>query len=102
MAIPAANILDRARQHMRMLLAIESLIGARSRYNLSADQIDDLRDRERRLAGDILASLRRLSDIVALPVEAPGTGDPVGIEWVDLRAQPLSGEKIQERVLQRR
>lgn len=100
LAIPTAARLDEARQHMRMLLAVEALISARSRYNLSVDQIEELREREKRLAGDILASLRRLYDLVALPVEATGTADPLGIEWIDLRAQPLSGEKIQERVLE--
>jgi Protein of unknown function (DUF499) len=100
LAVPTPARLDEARQQMRMLLAVESLISARSRYNLSADQLDELREREKRLAGDILASLRRLYDLVALPVEATGAADPLGIEWVDLRAQPLSGEKIQERVLE--
>lgn len=100
LALPTAARLDEARQHMRMLLAVEALISARSRYNLSVDQLEELRDREKRLAGDILASLRRLYDIVALPIEATGSPDPLGIEWIDLRAQPLSSEKIQERVLE--
>lgn len=100
LAIPTATLLDQARQQLRTLLAVEALITGRNRYNLSTDQVDELRDREKRLSGDILASLRRLYEIVALPVEATGTSDPMGIEWIDLRAQPLSGDKIQERILE--
>lgn len=100
LAIPTLARLDEARQQMRMLLAVQALISARSRYNLSSDQLEELREREKRLSGDVLALLRRVYDLVALPVEATGAADPLGIEWVDLRAQPLSSEKIQERVLE--
>jgi hypothetical protein len=100
LALPTTARLDEARQCMRMLLAVEVLLGSRSRHNLSADQVEDLKEREKRLVGDIQASLRRLYDLVALPIETVGSADPLGIEWVDLRAQPLSGEKIQERVLE--
>ncbi|MCG8349537.1 MAG: hypothetical protein MI924_17360 [Chloroflexales bacterium] len=87
-------------QFTRNLLAADSLLGARGRYHLSHDQVEDLKDRVKRLTSEIDNTLKRLYDLVALPLEAQGAADPLRLEWFDLRSLPLSGERIQERMLE--
>ncbi|MEM8532532.1 MAG: DUF499 domain-containing protein [Chloroflexota bacterium] len=106
LAIPTAARLDEVRMFTRNLLAADSLRGARGRYSLSKDQVEDLENRVRHLGNDIDSTIKRLYDVVALPIQATASDDPsqsddpIQIEWIDLRAQPLSGEKIQERIFE--
>lgn len=100
LAIPGAGRLDEVRQQTRLLLAVEALRGAKGRYGFTADQMDDLNERQRRLTGDIQAALKRLYELVVLPVESHEPSDPLRMEIIDLRAQPLGGDKIHERVLE--
>lgn len=100
LAVPTSQRLEEARHTTRMLLAVDYLLGAQGRYNLSPDQVDDLKTRRQRLSGDLDNTLKRLYDLVGLPVEAQGSGDPLRIEWFDLRAQPLSSDRLQERIIE--
>lgn len=100
LAIPAADRLSEARQLTRTLLAIESIIGAKGRHNLSTAQVEELRGRAQDIASKLQASLKSLYTLLALPIESTETDDPMAIHLIDLRAQPLSGEKLQERILE--
>lgn len=100
-ALPTASIFDQVRQQMRMLLAVEALLDARKRYGFTPDQENELTTRLGNLGSDIQASLKRMYETVVLPVESPTEGsDPLKIEVIDLRAQPLGGDKVQPRVLE--
>jgi len=100
LAIPTSDRLNEARQLTRTLLAIETIIGAKGRHNLSDPQVDELKDRIRDLSSKLQASLRSLYKLVALPVESTGSQDPLAINPVDLQSQSFSSDKLQERILE--
>jgi hypothetical protein len=104
LALPTGRLLDQVRNHTRTLLAVDALLGAKGRYGFSSDQVADLNERRTRFSGDIQASLKQLYTTLILPIEAQqdaqtGT-DPLALEILDMRSQPLSSEYIQERVLE--
>ena len=99
LAIPNRDQLDQARQLARNILAVDAMMSARTRYNLSPDQVEGLRARMTDLTGKMQAALRAIYALVALPIEGSANSDPMDITWIDLKAQPLSGETVQERVL---
>jgi hypothetical protein len=104
LALPEGRLLDQVRQQTRTLLAVDALLGAKGRYSFSPDQVADLNERRTRLSGDIQASLKQLYTTIVLPIEAQQEAqvgaDPLALEVLDMRSQPLSGERVQERVLE--
>lgn len=100
LAVPTGTYLDQLRQQVRMLLAVETLIGAKGRHGISDEQVEELRERRDKLSGEITAALKRLYETILLPVEGQAGDNPLAIETLDMRTQPLSGESLHERVLE--
>jgi hypothetical protein len=100
LAVPTGTYLDQVRQQVRMLLAVEALMGAKGRYGISDEQVAELRERQTRLNGEIPAALKRLYEIILLPVAGQVADAPLAIEVLDMRTQPLSRESLHERVLE--
>ncbi len=99
LAVPTGSYLDTLRQQMRMVLAVETLLGARKRHGISDEQVEELHERQRKLNGEIDAGLKRLYETVLLPVEGQPGDEPMALETLDLRTKPLS-ESLHARILE--
>ncbi len=98
-AVPARQPAEVARTAVRAVLAIEELKRQRKRHNFSPEQLEELDERRRRAEDDLTGALRKLYEVVKIPVAAETGPEALRLETVDLRAQLASRRTIHERLL---
>ena len=99
-AVPARQHVEAARHAARQLLAIESLVQQKQKYQFSDEQTDELQQRRENARTDLRSSLHKLYETVWLPVRDPGGAQPYKLEPIDLRAQLTVASEVHLRVLE--
>lgn len=81
-------------------MGIESLLSQRKKYQFTAEQVEELEERQANARTDLEAALIRLYERVRLPVPEREGEAPYTLETVDLRAQLAAGRDIHGRTLE--
>lgn len=99
--------MDKARSASRAKLAIASLLEQKQKYKFSAEDIEELKAKEKTSLADLNASLRKLYQEVFIGVPntmtestSGTTQNPIRIENIDLQSQINVSDKLQEKVLE--
>jgi hypothetical protein len=96
-ALPSSASFDSARSAARQQLAVESLLGRKSKLNLSGEQRDELRERQRATTSELAAALGQAYEKVAVP-QGVGEGNRVDFDELDLGTVLGAGRTLHERV----
>jgi hypothetical protein len=98
--VPSKQSADRLRVAARTLLAIESLIRQKTKFQFSEEQIEELKERRRNTGTDLDGNIRRLYEKVLLPVRERDGQEAYKLEVIDLRAQLSASQDIHGRILE--
>ncbi len=98
-AIPAHQPADKAREAARGLMAIESLLGQRKKFQFSEEQLEELSERRRNAISELDAAIRGLYEMVRFPVPDRTGEAPYQWETVDLRARVSGITQVHARLL---
>jgi hypothetical protein len=95
-ALPREASFDRARRATRQLMAIDRLIGDKSRHGFDDQQIEELKERRAQAQSDLDGALRETYGQVLLPKGL--NGQSVDFEVVDLSTTLAVGHQLHDRV----
>lgn len=95
-ALPREANFDRARRACRQVMAIDRLIGDKSRHGFNEEQIDELKERRSQADSDLGGALREAYDRVLLPTGL--SGQAVDFDSVDLSTTLAVGRQLHDRV----
>ncbi|WP_446684875.1 ATP-binding protein (plasmid) [Cyanobacterium sp. IPPAS B-1200] len=105
--VPSSVQMDKARTASRTKLAIASLLEQKQKYKFSAEDIEELKGKEKTCLADLNASLRKLYQEVFIGVPNAMTQstsgefqNPIRLENIDLQSQINVSDKLQEKVLE--
>jgi len=99
-AIPARQPADQARVAARQVMAIESLLGQKKKFQFSDEQVEALEERKGTATSELDAALRQLYEAVRFPVPAREGQEAYRLETIDLRAQLFTSKEIHNRLLE--
>jgi uncharacterized protein len=96
-AIPDKRQIESLRRAVRYLLAIENVDGNKRQHRLTADQLEQLRERRRSEEASAESSFRRIYDSVWLPCVVSGD---LSLERVGIGGRPLQATAVHERIME--
>jgi len=99
-ALPAHHPADQARDAARQLLAIESLLNQKKKFQFSDEQVEELGERQRNAITSLDAALRQLYAELRFPVPDREGEAAYRLENIDLRARVSTIREIHGRTLE--
>jgi hypothetical protein len=99
-AVPSRDSFDHARAAARRALAAGGVARNAASYNLTPEQLSDVRDRQQRDARDIEATLERAYQLVLIPIAKPDAPEGFDFEEVDLSARLGLGRLLHDRIME--
>jgi len=100
-ALPQKTHADQARSLARRLIALEVLEkkAKAGHVQVSAEQLDELKEKRTTAAKDLDGACRGLYGAVLLPVRGKAGEDPIGFRRVDIGTLAATGTHVHERVM---
>ncbi len=97
--VPNKAQVDKARKAGRTAEAITSLIAQKAKYKFSAEELEELAQKNKDAANEVSAAVRRLYDYILLPVPSTDGTNPIRLEILDLQSQLNTSQNLQDRIL---
>lgn len=98
--LPDGAQFDRARAAARSTLAVRSLLRNKARHGFSAEQAEELKEKEESAAQDLAAAVGRAYARVCLPVRDSEGEGAYTIEDIDLRSLLTAGRSLHDRTVE--